>query len=203
MEKGELKTNMRSLKRIPGPNDRLVYTLETKLQEARSKVLCDHCGHRAAVAGFPACETRTRLLENSQDGVKLLIRTCPDFEPLLTFRPPLKGFEGEFNTFRLGTAWYYRIGPGVTAALVDTSTSTIFAKAKVVDVVTGPLADMCEEHAQYNHAMFGLDPDEAAEKMRKLIRQSYGMAEVDESSDVTVIYLRKLSAEDGQLEGEA
>jgi hypothetical protein len=203
MKEGELKTNMRSLKRIPGPNDRLVYTLETKLEEARGKVLCDHCGFRNATAGYSACITRARLLENSQEGVKLLIRTCPDFQPLLTFRPPLRGFEDDFNTFRLGTAWYYRIGPGVKAALVDTSTNAIFAKAEVVDVVTGPLAEMCEEHAQYNHAMLHLNPDEAAEKMRKLIRQSYGMVEVDESSEVTVIYLRNLNADDSQLEGEA
>lgn len=194
---------MRSLKRIPGPNERLIYTLENKTEQSNSKVLCDHCGAKTASVGFPACKTREALQHNSHKGIKLLIRACPDFEPLLTFRPPLKGFEGEFNTFRLGTAWYYRIGPGVTASLVDTSTNAVFGKAKVIEAIVGPLAEMCEEHAASNHAMLGVDPALAAVKMKKLIRQSYGMVEIDETSEVTVIYLRNLSAADGELEREA
>lgn len=194
---------MRSLKRIPGPNERLIYTLENRTEQNNSKVLCDHCGAKTAAAGFPACKTREAIQQNSHKGIKLLIRACPDFEPLLTFRPPLKGFGGDFNTFRLGTAWYYRIGPGVKASLVDTSTNTVFGKAEVVEAVVGPLAEMCEEHAANNHAMLDIDPALAAEKMKKLIRQSYGMVEIDETSEVTVIYLRSLGAADGELEGKA
>jgi hypothetical protein len=195
-----LNTNMRSLKRIPGPNERLIYTLENRAEQNNSKILCDHCGAKTAAAGFPACKTREAIQQNSHKGIKLLIRACPDFEPLLTFRPPLRGFEGEFNTFRLGTAWYYRIGPGVKASLVDTSTNQVFGKAEVIEAIVGPLAEMCGEHAMNNHAMLGIAPELAAEKMKKLIRQSYGMVEMDESSEVTVIYLRNLSAADGELE---
>ncbi len=194
---------MRSLKRIPGPKERLIYTLENKGEQAKSKILCDHCGARDAAPGYEACKIYKDLHDNSHEGIKLLVRTCPDFEPLLTFRPPLIGFEGEFNTFRLGTAWYYRIGPDVRTALVDTSTNTIFAKAIVTDVFVGSLAEMCDEHAYMNHTMIGLDQDDASQKMRKVIKQVYGMAGIDDSSQMTVIYLRNLNGADDQLEGEA
>lgn len=201
MSNNTLNTNMRSLKRIPGPNDRLVYTLESKLEQGKKKLLCNHCGARDAAAGFGPCESYHRLAALEGQGINMLVKTCPTFEPLLTFRPPLRGFDGEFNTFRLGSAWYYRIGKGVKAALVDTTTAQVFGKAEVISAEVGPLDEMCREHAYLNHSLLGLDQEEAAIKMRKLIRQVYGMVEIDDSTQMTVIYLRNMNAPGSESEG--
>lgn len=203
MKDENLNTNMRSLKRIPGPNEKLVYTLENTTEQGKGKILCNHCGARYPAAGDAGCEVHQKLLDHQGAGIKLLVRTCPSFEPILTFRPPLKGFDGEFNTFRLGTAWYYRIGPGVKTALINTVDKDVFAKAVVLESEVGPLDEMCRVHARFNHAMLSVPPEEAADRMRKLIRQSYGMIEINEDTEITVIYLRNLlSGEAGTPERE-
>lgn len=203
MSDEKLNTNMRSLKRIPGPDKRLIYTLENKSEQGKAKLLCEHCGARTPAGSYPACDVHESLRRHQDAGIKLLVRTCPQFEPLLTFRPPLRGFMADFNTFRLGTAWYYRIGVGVRAALVDTLTCKVFAKAVVTSVEQGPLDQMCREHAHNNHAMLEFEPHEAAARMKKLIRQSYGLIEISDDSPITVIYLRNLDAVAGASTEEA
>jgi hypothetical protein len=186
-------TNMRRLKRIPAQSG-LTFTLETAQERKKDNLLCNYCGWKEAVAGYDQCQTYSGLEGLRQEqGLGIIIRTCQEFQPVLTFRPPLGQYESEFNTFRLGSAWYNRVSPGTIVALYDTTEQEIFGKAQVLETHHGSLQDMCEEHAHNNHLFLDRDPSEAPEAMYGAISKMYGhIAKKREGLLCTVIYLENI-----------
>jgi hypothetical protein len=186
--------NMRRLKRVQ-TDAGLSYTLETAADQKRDNLLCNYCAWKATTPDHPRCESYSNLTELQESHkVGVMVRTCSKYQPILTFTPKLVGFDGYFNTFRIGLAWFGRLMPGVTVGLMNSHTEEIFAKAAVVKVVSGPFSEMSEQHAHMNHMLLGLEPDEASEKMRNIMRQAYGKFVRDDimTRDATVIYLRNL-----------
>lgn len=188
-------SNMRRLKRIPA-DGKLVYTLETEADRKRDNLLCHYCAWKLPFDGYLQCPTFKRLYHYS-DNIGLLVRTCSEFQPILTFRPPTRGLDRTFNTFRLGTAWANRLSAGNTVGLMDAVEQKMLGKARVLSVFSGHIQEMCDEHADQNHAMLGTDRATASERMMKLIRQSYGKLPLAQTDQVTVIYLENLCGDNG------
>lgn len=185
-------SNMRRLKRIPSEGG-LTFTLETKQEQKKNNLLCDYCGWKNQHGEYGSCEKYERMKRFGVHGLGVIVRSCPIYQPILTFRPPLGEYEAEFNTFRLGSAWYNRVSPGTVCALYDTMGKEIFGKAEVTETHHGDLEEMCDEHACNNHLFIGTDPEEAAEKMVVAIRQAYGhIVKQKEDLKCTVIYLNNL-----------
>lgn len=183
--------NMRRLKRIPS-DEGLVYTLETQAEQRKDNLLCNYCGNKLPVVGFPGCPKYKELSGHQERGIGMMVRTCTIYQPLLTFRPPLGQYGKEFNTFRLGSAWYNRVSKGTTVALFNTESEEIFAKAEVTALYHGDLEEMCEEHASRNHLFIGDKKGNVAERMEKAIRQAYGHIIRSNHVPCSVIYLRNL-----------
>lgn len=185
--------NMRRLKRIPA-DDGLVYTLETEAEQRKDNLLCNYCGFKLPTAGHKGCKRFKELASHSGKGLGVIVRTCNIYQPILTFRPPLGAYEKEFNTFRLGSAWYNRVSKGTIVALYNVQSGEIFAKAEVTRMFHGALEEMCEEHASRNHLFIGDKKGNVAERMEKGIRQAYGHIVKDSSVPCSVLYMRNLNA---------
>lgn len=56
---------------------------------------------------------------------------------IIEFTPPMQGFEGKFNTFRLGKKYSVILKQGDRVGLVDKKEHYIFALAKVEAILTG------------------------------------------------------------------
>lgn len=110
---------------------------------------------------------------------------------VIEFAPPMSGFEGSFNTFRLGLKWSRVLKPGDKVLLVDKKQSMVFAVAQVEGVHTGKLSEMAQEHAARNHNQKGLDSLEAPSRLTVNMIKRYGPHKCSENSKVTVIDLRR------------
>ena len=110
----------------------------------------------------------------------------------LMFSPPMSGFEGRFNTFRLGMKLSRILTPGETILLIDSKTSRVFAEAVVESAVVGTLKDMADEHAYRNHNQRSLDAATAPQRLITNMIKRYGPHKCSETSKVTVLYLRRL-----------
>jgi hypothetical protein len=127
--------------------------------------------------------------------VALLVKSCQVYQPILTFRPPLLGLEGNFNTFRIGAAWAHRVAPGVIVGLGDRANGDrIFGKAIVRKVFYGDYETMCRKYAKDNHMLVEskMTRKAAAEKMAKIMRNAYGKIVVENAEDISVIYMERL-----------
>lgn len=185
---------MRRLKRIV-QGDSVSFTIETKADQKRENLLCKFCAWSVEVPGHPACETYTGLQKSAKNGVGLLVRSCKVYQPILTFRKPLKGLEGEFNTFRLGPAWAHRVAPGVIVGLGNRDENDrIFGKAVVTKVHFGGYEEMCKKFAKDNHMLVEstMTRKAAAEAMTKIMRNAYGKIVVEQAEDISVIYFKRL-----------
>ena len=151
---------------------------------ASKHVLCDYCGQIAT------CRLKHKKAINWE---KKSLKDCTEFQPVLTFRPPLKGFDGYFNTFRLGPAWSKRLVGGVIVALFDTKNGHVFAKAKVIETFIGDKCDMALKHGKNNHLMVDHQcEDSVQDKMLKILRNAFGKLIYESHSQATVIYLELL-----------
>lgn len=190
--------NMRRLKRVQTETG-LSYTLETESERTKDNLLCNYCAWKVQTKDYPMCKTYSDMLDMQKDAkISVMVRTCATYQPIIAFRPKLMGFDGTFNTFRMGTAWFGRLMPGVIIGLMNAENDEIFAKAEVIKVVQGKFPDMCDQHAYMNHMLLGMEPEDASEKMRGIIRQAYGKfvhGNMD-SSMATVIYLKNLQAKE-------
>lgn len=190
--------NMRRLKRVQTEVG-LSYTLETAADQQKDNLLCNYCAWKVATPDYSICETYKNLSDmQQQHGVSMMVRTCPKYQPIIAFKPKLVGFDGTFNTFRMGLAWFGRLMPGVVVGLMNSDNDEIFGKAVVQKLYQGPFPKMCDEHAYMNHMLLGLEPDDASERMREIIRKAYGKFVRDsmETSMASVIYLKNLKAGD-------
>jgi len=107
----------------------------------------------------------------------------------LDFSPPLIGFTGNFNTFRLGVAWTKRVKAGDRVLMVNTARSLVIARARITDVDSGSLRDMAIKHGSQNHNHSEFSPDIAAQRITQSMIKRYGPHKCSEDSKVTVIYL--------------
>jgi len=185
--------NMRRLKRIPAENG-LTFTLETRQEQLKDNLLCNYCGWKEKVEGYDSCKKYQKLKRFGTQGLGVVIRSCNIYQPILTFRPPLGQYEGSFNTFRLGEAWYNRVSPGVICTLYNTVSGEVFGKAQVTETYHGDLGEMCEDHAHNNHLFIGEDEKKSADKMLHAIKQAYGhiLDKKGKNPMCSVIYLENL-----------
>jgi hypothetical protein len=103
---------------------------------------------------------------------------CDRFSPLMVFAPPLVGFEGWFNTFRLGASNYrrYQNKIGTVMTLYDKRRQgTILGYARVTGVATGGFEDLLQRYAHTNHQSiaFGKTKEDAADFLRPVLTRAY------------------------------
>ncbi|WP_374335318.1 hypothetical protein [Methyloversatilis sp.] len=111
---------------------------------------------------------------------------------ILEFSPPMSGFEGDFNTFRLGGKWQRVLKPGDKMLLVDKRTSAVFAVAEVQGADAGKLRDMANTFASFNHNQRELDCAGAPDRLISNMIKRYGPHKCSETSRVSVIHLRRI-----------
>lgn len=109
---------------------------------------------------------------------------------VIEFAPPMSGFEGSFNTIRLGGAWAKRLSGGETVLLIDKPNCKVFGRAIVEQVVVGTVCDLLPRHAAHNHNQKGLDTVGAPERALASMLKRYGPQMVRDNSRCTIIYLR-------------
>ena len=157
------------------------------------KVLCDHCGRSGA------CN-----MEGSSRGMwkSYVTKKCHEFMPVIAFKPPLIGFEGVFNTFRMGGAWVKRVAPGSQIGLLDTSTQSVFATATITDVISGDKNEMAYLHGCRNHLFKSqqLSDEVAAREIKKALRTLSGNLIYNNNTIATVIYMRRNDDKNHQKE---
>lgn len=197
-------SNMRRLKRVMSDSG-LIYTLETDSERTKDNLLCNYCAAKNDTATEAACTIYKQLDQIEQSGVIPMIRACRAYQPIITFKPRLIGLDREFNTFRIGSAWYNRLMPGVTVGLMNSQTNEIFGKAIVQKVVSGGFEAMCAEHALNNHLMLGLSKETAAQRLEEILRKIYGKFIADQQAKLiaTVIYLRNVNCDAQDLQARA
>lgn len=110
---------------------------------------------------------------------------------VIEFSPPMEGIDGEFNTFRLGMAWFKRLVRGEEVLLIDRKQFCVIGRATVTDIQTGPLREMSYQHGSHNHNQKHLPPDGAGERVIAAMIKRYGPNKCCDSSKVTVIYMKR------------
>lgn len=109
----------------------------------------------------------------------------------LTFAPPHQGFEGEFNTLRMGKLWATRLQKGDMVAITDSKTGEVVKWAEVTEVHIDRLPNILRDHAHRNHKETTLnDPAGAAQRRRESMMKLYGPRTVVDSRWASAIYLR-------------
>lgn len=109
---------------------------------------------------------------------------------VLDFYPPMKGLEGEFNTFRLGKKWATRLKKGSKVLLVDSKENILIGKAKVIEVHLGTLEDMLLKHAHNNHNWCHLKAGDAIDALYASLKKRYGPHIATVTKPTSVIYLK-------------
>ena len=189
----KLNTSMRRIKRIPGPEGKLIYTLQTEAERKKDNLLCNFCSWKGPIKPFRTCKTYNTISKLQGNGLGVMIRGCNKYQPVMTFRPPLGNCDDLFNTFRFGSAWYNRVSNGTIVGLFDTVKGSFFGKGEVVEVHHGDLEDMCFHYAHDNHLFIGEDPAEAAGKLHGAISKVYGhVLQFQEDPKCTVIYIQRI-----------
>lgn len=185
-----MKASAKTLKRVV-VNEELVHILDKNAEKVQN--LCDYCGKQEAFDKFAACWVQRGEYQSLKNvGVHQPVVSCAMHEPILGFIPPLHGFESIFNTFRIGAAWHNRVSKDDTVGLLDAKAGQLFGKAKVIEVNTGPLADMLNLYASGNHLEIGNGPVGAPERLYKAILQIYGPRIAALERPATVINLERL-----------
>lgn len=110
---------------------------------------------------------------------------------VLEFEPPLQGFDGEFNTFRLGWAWAKRVKRGRHVLLMNSKTKEVFGRARVLNIWTGTLLDLATMMASRNHNQLGKAPSEATSDLMGRMRDRYGPHIARDDKRCTVILMRR------------
>lgn len=119
---------------------------------------------------------------------------------VIDFSPPAVGFDGFFNTFRLGVAWAKRVSVGERVLLMDNKQHLAFGLAEVISIKTGPLGEMAATHAVFNHNYLGSE-DAAASLIAGTIKR-YGPHRTNVDKKYTVIYLRRIPCSGEQFQDE-
>lgn len=143
-------------------NSRILRTHEDGFFTASGRT-CDSCGLR------PTCP-----LAATGEAVKV----CGSFSPLIVFAPPLVGFDGWFNTFRIGKSNYnrYKDKIGTVVTLYDKRRQgTVLGHARITGVATGGFEDLLTRYAHTNHQSiaFGKTKDDAPDFLRNVLTRAY------------------------------
>lgn len=128
---------------------------------------CDSCGLRSACA-----------IPNRPGAIIPEKMVCDRFSPLIVFAPPLVGFEGFFNTFRLGASNYkrYKDKIGTVVTLYDKrKAGVILGYARITGVATGGFEELLQRYAHTNHQSiaFGKTKEDAADFLRPVLTRAY------------------------------
>ena len=162
------------------------YTIKAASKLNEPKDMCDVCGIKTAC---PIFKTRSQLLSQ---GASFSINTCQRYVPLISFRKPYLGLkDAYFNTMRSGVTWVNRVSEGSVICLVGAEDGEIIRFARVAKVFSGPVDDMLQKHARFNHLCLG---GKTQDDVRTVIRKSYGHF-LKSDSTLTAIYLKTLTYE--------
>lgn len=180
-----METNLRRV-RFTGQR----WTILSEADQKKALSLCDYCALQ------DSCLTTRRMDELlAEFGLVANISECPVYQPVVPFRKPLLGLDGDFNTFRLGAAWARRVKVGAPVALYDAADEVVFGTAEVTAVTVGPFQDVAPRHARFNHMMLDKSADLAPELLWKVMVNSYGSTFMTRERPCSVIYLRRIHEE--------
>lgn len=111
--------------------------------------------------------------------------------PKLTFSYPRRGLDGHFATFRLGARIAETLRPGTLVDLVDSRTSKVLKRASVTHVYAGTLTEMAQRHSHMAHNWKDHPATERAGLLIASMMKRYPPGRVQDTSQVTVIYLQE------------
>lgn len=147
---------------------------------SNTKILCNHCAN-------PVCDDYAA-------------KSCSEFTPTLKFKRTI-GFEGEFNTFRIGRAWSKRVTEGMTVALMSAKDSRIVGYADVTRVYAGKKEALAEMFGKDNHCARALNiTEDVPATMLRRLKNASGTMIYNSNPDATIIYMRMIK--DAQNEEE-
>lgn len=135
--------------------------------------LCESCGH------FASCKI-----------ANLDTMACTDYQPVIAFKN-LAGTEGRFNTFRLGSAWSYRVVEGQTIGILNGRCEKV-GEAIIEAIHCGEKLDMLKAHAHMNHLMLAKPHEDPVADLSRRIRNLYGTNFYSKAQLFTVICLKRL-----------
>lgn len=110
----------------------------------------------------------------------------------LDFLPPLNGFDGDFNTIRLGVKWSKQLSTGDMVYLQDSKSKMIFGKAEVTCIESDSFGQICLYHAKYNHSEVNRTDDNSAYRIYQLMKKMLGPHIVSHKKKAVAIYLRRI-----------
>lgn len=173
-----IDTNVRSVKRTDAG--------ATVLTKATSTLrsLCDHCALQRH------CEHRARIADAVRAAkLSAPVTTCRLYQYPIHF-VDTRGLDVPgFNTMRMGTAWAGRLESGDLVGLLN-GDKQLVASTQVKTITTAPLTVAgLLPYAHRNHMLIGqgMAPEQAAEKLLKILRNNYGKLVFERSTQVTVI----------------
>lgn len=112
------------------------------------------------------------------------------------FKPAyMIGFEGEFNTIRLGLKYARELNPGDRVSLVYAGkgkrAGEVAHTATVTRIESGPKDRIIEDHARHNHVVVGrrMEGDLGA-GMERILRAAYGNLFFGGYKTATAVYMR-------------
>jgi hypothetical protein len=112
---------------------------------------------------------------------------------VLDFIPPLTGFEGAFNTFRLGTGMLKKVAVGDEVFLMEGKRKVVFGRARVTQIEPGLLGELCLSHAAMNHTeVHSTDKTESSARLFAYIRKLYGPHIALPTKRAVVVYLERI-----------
>lgn len=173
-----IDTNVRSVKRLENG--------ATILNKSTQKLgnLCNHC----AMADH--CEYRVRIRGAESAGrLTAPVTTCASYCWPIHFVSTIGLDAGAFNTVRIGEAWGKRLSVGDLVGLLDRDKKLV-AKSRVRLLKVVPMTvEGLRQYAGDNHMLIHepLDPDQAAEKLLKILRNNYGKMVFERNQVATVI----------------
>lgn len=112
---------------------------------------------------------------------------------VLDFIPPLTGFEGAFNTFRLGAGMLKKVSVGDEVFLMDGKRKVVFGRARVTQIEPGLLGELCLAHAGMNHTeVHSPDKTESSARLFAYIRKLHGPHIALPTKRAVVVYLERI-----------
>lgn len=122
---------------------------------------------------------------------------CSFYAPTIAFNPPLQGFYGVFNTFRLGKASAKNLKKGQVVGLLDTRSGELFGHASIVGLVSGDKELVALDYATENHNMknSNLPQDDAAGELLSRLYRRYGKRIYDRTETASVVRMMRLTSE--------
>lgn len=162
------------------------FSLEDSKRLEQSDNLCDYCGYKECSLGLIVAK-----LKVNRFNARTAVLSCKSFIPVITFQDA-SGMVSDFNTFRLGRAWFSRVAVGVVVQLRKTDGADI-GRATVTAVHGGVFTEMDKEFGIDNHIALQAACDGDAEfSLADVMKAVYGGHRFDPDGQVSVIYLKRI-----------